>query len=200
MNDWLAVAMEEYKSLRAEILDSSKNQHTVISYAVVIFAGLLTLVGKLIGDGSYSTAGFVLILLIPWTASVVLIIWSVEFAKIFRIGYYLCIRERTINAHILDDKRALYWETWLAESRRSTPSQTPEIYRIFALWIYRLFYTASVVSGCFLMRGQAVVLGNYVLIRKFHFGHFGYVAVAQMIVLCLISSLAVRLVRSFVPK
>ena len=85
MNEWLTVALEEYKSLRTESLESVKNQHAILNYAILIFGGLTAVAASTWKDLPVISA-VVLLLVLPSTASTVLVIWAVEVARVYRVG------------------------------------------------------------------------------------------------------------------
>jgi hypothetical protein len=109
----IGVLMEEYKTLRAESLQSIQARHQVITFAFgalsVIIAGIVT------SNASSLLLGFMSFAAVPQIAKAVLFMWLGEYRRSARAGNGLRAIEEKINA--LVGQNTLSWETSLSAGR-----------------------------------------------------------------------------------
>lgn len=113
---WIEVAMEEYKSLRGEISDSLKNQHSIINYGI-------TAIGLVIGFGANLwketiPADIIFLIVIPILCHLIMLVWNGEVNRMSRAGNFIKDIEGKINTVVKSmspeiEEEALSWETWL---------------------------------------------------------------------------------------
>ena len=111
VSPWLTVALEEYKALRVEIVDSIHAQRTTMQLG-------MTGVSILIGLGLQRTpsllASIILAILVPSiTFFITIAVWG-ELFKAARASSFLAEREVMINRVVsIADPPAMAWEGWL---------------------------------------------------------------------------------------
>jgi len=148
--DWHTVALEEYKTLRAESLESTKIQHLIVTMGGTA-VGLLLVWGFSIWE-RLLVPDLVFLVFVPAICYTVLIVWMGEVARLVRVGSYLAEKEREISAFFPDHPKALNWENWLRdESEGGRKHQVMLNY----LAVVMLFASAAVVS---------LIVGNYRMI------------------------------------
>jgi hypothetical protein len=121
MEDWITVALEEYKSLRTETLDAVKGQQTVQSSGIASL-GVLIVAGFTFWD-KYLLAGMIFLILIPTLCYLIINLWLTEVSRMTRAGYYLSHIEKKISSHFTESPKVLNWENWL----RSTSPKKKKI-------------------------------------------------------------------------
>lgn len=127
--DWIAVAMEEYKTLRQESQAAIDRQERVLASGTAVTALVLG-VGANAARGS--TVSIVLLLVLaPLLACLVTIMWLGEVERMLRAGAYVSLIEQRVNSEFHGGKPALGWESFL---RRRAPGGR----RI--LWLYRAVF------------------------------------------------------------
>ena len=148
--EWQTAALEEYRSLRAESLESSRNQHLIVNIGGLA-VGLLMVWGFYIWE-RLLVPDLLFLVFIPAICYTVLIIWIGEVARLMRVGFYLSEREREISASFPGHPKALHWENWLRdESEGGRKHQVMLNY----LAVVILFSSGAIVS---------LVVGNYRMI------------------------------------
>jgi hypothetical protein len=144
--DWLDVALEEYKALRAEVLTTFQTQHTTLTWGTAAL-GVLIGLGFNAWDEAF-VAEFTFLGAVPAIAYLILIIWMGELTRMMRVGEYLKELEARINASLRPDGDALGWETFLRKERE-TPGKTGHRrwnYRAIIL-VYQLLAVAAIAIG-----------------------------------------------------
>jgi hypothetical protein len=160
-DSWLSTAIEEYKSIRTESLDSMKVQNNIVGYGVAATAALLTAsIGFIDKNDSTILDLAIFCLFIPSVISFIVMIWAGEVARMYRAGSFLAMREKIINRHI-DGKinsggllsESLGWENWLLSEDANNKNQTPH-HRLYAQHYYILvmFICLGLLS---------MLIGNY---------------------------------------
>jgi hypothetical protein len=122
-------ALEEYKSLRTESLDSMKVQNTILGYGVAGIGALLTAgISFIDKNDNPLLEGAIFCFFIPLVVFFIVMIWAGEVARMYRAGQFLVGREPIINQHVIEigsiaREPALFWENWLA--RKGDNNKTP---------------------------------------------------------------------------
>jgi hypothetical protein len=149
--DWLGVAIEEYRSLRAEALASIDRQQRVLASGTAT-AGLLLGLGADAKPGS-TVAVVLLLVLEPLLAWLVTAMWLGEVERMVRAGAFLSVLERKIAAHFPEQQPPLEWESRL---RREAPGGR----RI--LWVYRaVFGVMTAIAAAAVAIGATQVIGRH---------------------------------------
>jgi hypothetical protein len=132
----VAVALEEYRALREEIIASLSMQQAVLSFSTLALGGL-ALAGfhELGHDGSRELALLIFLLVFPLVSYVSLFIWLGEYARTTRAGLFLAGLETRINDWIGED--ALGWEQFL---RTRVQGKSPQY--AWNSWAVFFFYGA----------------------------------------------------------
>lgn len=176
MDDWLTLAMEEYRTIRAEILDSIKIQHTILQYGMTVISAI-ALAGFSVWKTHPVVAIAVFLGLLPVTISFIGITWAGEVGRMFRAGSFLLVREHQISSHVCavsvspEQPPALVWETW-ASGRYSfdksplepSPQQRLMLYNRTTFGYLALCALSCVVLGIDLLWKMNVPWGYIVLV------------------------------------
>ena len=160
-DSWLSTAIEEYKSIRTESLDSMKVQNNIVGYGVAATAALLTAsIGFIDKNDSTILDLAIFCLFIPSVVSFIVMIWAGEVARMYRAGSFLAMREKIINRHI-DAKinsggslsEPLGWENWLLSEDANNKNQTPH---------HRLYAQHYCILAMFIFLGLlSMLIGNF---------------------------------------
>ena len=113
MSDWLFVAIEEYKALRMEILNSIKLQYLTVQIGLTAIGVLLVLLSTFLNK-KYLPQIFLLILT-PAASYITLFLWMGEVERMVRAGIYIHSREKYMSTLFKGMPSPLNWETWLRE-------------------------------------------------------------------------------------
>jgi hypothetical protein len=114
---WLTVALEEYKALRAETLAAIDRQQRVAGSGFAI-AGVLLGIGAGAKPGSLLQA-VLLAGLMPVMTAFVVVVWLGEVERQVRAGSYLAELEARVGARF--DEPPLRWESELRRTRPAGP-------------------------------------------------------------------------------
>lgn len=157
--DWVAVALEEYKSLRQETLAAVERQHSILRFG---FAG----VGALIGFGTQILddkllAALLFLLLTPTAIVFIVVLWLGEIERMERAGAYIAGLERIVSRCFPNsDVGPLRWETWLREEgQRASPRLSGSHLAYFALF--------GLLGGTSLAIGFSVLVSERVSVIYF---------------------------------
>lgn len=138
---WLIAAMEEYKSLRVEILDAIDAQRKIMQLGVT---GLSVLIGLGLQPIKPLLTIALLTLLVPTLAIFITAGALGERFRASRASYFLACKETIINCMLADSSPALEWETWLRRRRVFILRDRAEFFAVFSLTTGALglgFYT-----------------------------------------------------------
>lgn len=111
--DWIEVVMEEYKTLREEILTSMQMQQSILSLG-----------GATVGialSSAFATweksplPEFLFLVMVPTLTYLIVLVWLGEVGRMFRAGYFLSELEGKVNREFSGKGLALSWETWLSQ-------------------------------------------------------------------------------------
>lgn len=144
---WLSTALEEYKTLRTESLESMKMQHSILAYGIVGISALMT-VGLNKWDSPLYISEAISLILLPIFINLILLTWMGEVTRMFRAGQFISTIEEKINLKFTDTEKPLSWETWLQERYKNgkTPHHDVQIHYVA---IFALFILISVISVIF---------------------------------------------------
>jgi hypothetical protein len=193
IDGWIYAAIEEYKSLRTESLDSMKVQNTILSYGVTAIVLTIT-AGLSIIDKEMllMVDAAIFLILIPTIIFFIVMIWSGEVARMYRAGSFLVKHESTISEYVGSNgcvKPALSWENWLSQvdSNNEAPHKKLYIqhYSVLAMFLFLAFLS--------------ITIGNY----KLGTTYVGYLVIVDIIEACALASLtflALSLLRYFHPS
>lgn len=179
IREYIAVSMEEYKTIRAEIKQSNINQFQALSFGAAA-------VGILLSAGFYSWDKTALItipifsIFIPALCFLITYIWLGEFARMIRGGNFILSIERKIEAIVpvpeeindiaseLDSslivKKPLSWEHFLRKPMGPEIAESghmPWIYNI-RLWIFPLVAAGSLLVAVGYLFPQ--LIGNHMVL------------------------------------
>jgi hypothetical protein len=120
---WLTAALEEYRSLRIEIIDAIEAQRKIMQLGVT---ALSVLIGLGLQRISPLLTVTLLTLLVPTVAIFVTAGALGELFRAARASSFLAYREPIINRAVSGSNPALEWEKWLRlDIRIARPSRVP---------------------------------------------------------------------------
>lgn len=140
-DQWLAAALEEYRSLRAEIVDAIEAQRKTMQLGVT---GLSVLIGLGLQQISPLLAVVLLTLLVPTLAIFITAGALGERFRASRASYFLAYKEQIVNQALAGSNPALEWERWLRERPVFILRDRAEFLAVFSLTTGALglgFYT-----------------------------------------------------------
>lgn len=117
MDPWLAVALEEYKSLRVESLEAIGRLQQIAQYGLAT-TGVAISAAVVASETDAVLAALVLMVLVPLLVLFGAAMMAMEAQRVGRAGRHLAALETRINAYLPGDSDALRWESELARSRR----------------------------------------------------------------------------------
>lgn len=109
--EWLNVVLEEYKSIRAEILASLQLQQQVIAFGVTVLGAASAIALNFLQSNVYVSGGIGLIC--PAIALVVVLVWVGELERMVRAGAWVALTERRLAASFAPLPPPLGWESAL---------------------------------------------------------------------------------------
>ncbi|MGH3767167.1 MAG: hypothetical protein ACRDTX_18770 [Pseudonocardiaceae bacterium] len=109
-DQWLTTALEEYKSLRVEIVDAIEAQRKIMQLGVT---GLSVLIGLGLQQNNQFLTVFLLTLLVPSMAIFITAGALGERFRASRASYFLARKEESVNQVLAGSPPALDWERWL---------------------------------------------------------------------------------------
>ncbi|MEM8723199.1 MAG: hypothetical protein AAGE84_28600 [Cyanobacteria bacterium P01_G01_bin.39] len=122
----ITTALEEYKSLRAEILQQNQNRSTTLSFGNATLAALAGLAAYC--EDKYYLSGLILFVFIPLVCLWIIFAWTSDTATLARIGSYLSNREFLINEWITGDTKPTQIRKY------SSKNGTSKIFVLPLLW------------------------------------------------------------------
>jgi hypothetical protein len=153
--------IEEYKSLRQEILDGLTRQQTIAQYGLAA-AGVVLGIGLVAEENNRTALAVILLMaLAPMLALFGAQMLATEAQRVARAGWYLRGLETRINSRLPPDVEPLGWETLLATDTK---------YRVRGyIEVIGIVIAVTVIIS--------VGIGGYLLGSKGHWGWlFGAVA------------------------
>lgn len=174
-DQWLIVALEEYKSLRIEIVDAIEAQRKIMQLGV-------TALSVLIGLGSQQINPFLAVVLLTLLVPTVAIFITAgalgERFRASRASYFLARREEIVNEAFAGSEPALAWEKWIRGRSVFILRDRAEFFAVFSLTTaslslgsYTLFTTPvlHVVQLAFIVPLVTISLALWITCIILHF-------------------------------
>lgn len=156
MDAWLEVALEEYKTLREEILRSIDTQQTILRLGTAA-AGIVPAVSVNFVDEEIPQ-GVLFLLFAPLVSYLILIVWMGEVLRLIRAGAFLRGLETRINAAL--ERPALGWEYWahqLQEHGRAPVIRSVEGFHMLGIVsMFSLIALGSMAAGIAVLHGTSL--------------------------------------------
>ena len=115
-NGWRETALEEYRTLRAEIATSIATQQTILGFGTATL-GLVIGPGLALWGGSTMMFSLIFALFVPLLSAIIVSIWWGEVIRMVRAGDAVAGLEQAINTHGGWTRPALNWESHLRKVR-----------------------------------------------------------------------------------
>ncbi len=119
----ISVAIEEYKTLRQESLESMKGQQSTVRMGMAT-VGVVIAAGFNVWDKT-PLSDLVFLAFNPIICYLTLIIWIGEVTRMMRVGNYLSLIEKKLNGYFKEEDPIIYWENWLRT--KNAKDQTPQL-------------------------------------------------------------------------
>ena len=145
---WLDLALEEYKALRSEIIETQKAQQWTVGLSFTALGIVASQVTDLLGSPVAAVAVF--IVLVPLVICAFLLVWLAQIGGMMRLGEQICRLEQRVHEDKIAPEEVFAWESYL----RRPVSQT----RSFRL--YEWGYQGILAIYSFLALGS-IVLGRH---------------------------------------
>lgn len=172
---WLIAALEEYKSLRVEIIDAIEAQRKIMQLGVT---GLSVLIGLGLQQIGPLLAVFLLTLLVPTMAIFVTAGALGERFRASRASYFLAYKEQIVNRALAGSHPALEWERWLRDRPVFILRDRAEFLAVFSLTtgalglgFYMLFTTPTLhaLQSVLIIPLGAISLALWITCAILHF-------------------------------
>ena len=158
-DDWLNIVMEEYRTLRREIIASLAMQQSALTLGTLAIGGLAIAGFHEWPHENSSLPLVVFLVVLPLVSYVSVFIWLGEYARATRAGEFIAAIEAKVNAKV--GANALGWETDLRTPKET--GQTPQFaWNSWAIFVFflGLVPAASVVVGNVSSRGLHLTMGE----------------------------------------
>jgi Zn-dependent protease with chaperone function len=143
----VALAMEEYRTVRQEELVALQSQISTLRYGVT---GCVVLIGVAAQQHADKYLGWAIALaLVPLVVLFSAVIWMGEYERMARAGHYISGLEGRINDMVANGAwRPLRWETWLREGGNMQSRIVGGHHRYLTIaCVFIAFQVASVAMG-----------------------------------------------------
>lgn len=156
---WLSTKLEEFRTLRAEIIDCGSLSISILNFGIVAISGLLyfALTNK-------DTSNYILLYFCPIICYLILYIWTGEIVRIFRAASYIRTQiEDPINQCYPNKNPLLFWEHWLREySQVRGNRRLFKWHRIMTVTLFLLTAACSIIIG--ILKYHSAVTKSHLLI------------------------------------
>ena len=150
--DWIEVALEEYKTLRAESIEAIKTQQTTLKLGTAM-AGAIVISGFNLWDKTL-LPDLIFLVFIPILCYIILVIWIGEVSRMMRAGHYLTIVENKISKAYPNERKLLFYENWLRD--KAFEFKTPQL-----KWNY-----IAVIALFSFISVSSIMVGNFKIYDK----------------------------------
>jgi len=170
--EWQDVMMEEYKALRTVVIESLKNQQSVLSLGI-------TTISVIIGFGANQwTQDFVpdlmFLVFTPLFSYLILLIWIAEVSRVMLAGNSILKIETEIN--LFFDKTALNWETTLRSENKQTKINYYAVIFLFlsvpiasiflGIWHYNMVSRTHLIPISVICIAESILFVAYLIYLK----------------------------------
>lgn len=126
-SDWLTIVMEEYRTLRREIIASLAMQQSSLTLGTLALGGLAVAGLHDWADAESSLSLVVFLLVVPLISYISVFIWLGEYVRMMRAGSFLTRIENKVNrslgvAEAAFEEKALTWEAELRTASERRPA------------------------------------------------------------------------------
>ncbi len=144
--DSIAILLEEYQTLRQEVMAAMGSRNSILSFGLAIIGAIFT--ASIATQTSTTTsllASLILVLIVPLISVSILFMWLGEYHRMQRAGKFLADLEEKVNEAA--SKELLTWESHLRDERHhmTYPYNTTVL-------LLALISLASLIIGLFTMQ------------------------------------------------
>lgn len=179
-NDRIEVMLEEYKTLREEILYCLKTQHDIyIAEGAAVFGAVIGIVA--LADSNFGNVINYILLGAPLIFIIFTSLWITEQSRMMRAGNYIEMLENEINneyrkTHLGEDL-ALFWENSLRINR---PRFSQEHYISQLIGIFGSYLVVSTFSIGMIWKNKFVSGNPFIILFVFYL--FFFILILYLIV------------------
>jgi len=143
---WLDVALEEYRALRSEIIETQRAQQWTVGLSFTALGIVASQVTDLLGSPVAAVAVF--IVLVPLVICAFLLVWLAQIGGMMRLGGQIWRLELRVHQDWIAPEEVFAWETYLRDPDSKTHS-----FRVYEwgyggiVTIYSLLALGSIVLG-----------------------------------------------------
>jgi hypothetical protein len=147
--EWLKIKVEEYKTLRAEVLNSGSNSVAILQFGLVAISGLLYF-GLSNWENEISST-IVFLVFCPVICYLILMVWIGEIARRFRASNFIFNHiENELNQVFNKIGPVLHWENWVrGENNEHKKKRLFKWHRASTVGLFFLTAIASVCTGLY---------------------------------------------------
>jgi hypothetical protein len=149
-DDWLAVVMDEYRTLRAEIIAALGMQQSALALGALALGGTVLAGLNAWPDEKSTLPLIVFVVVVPLVSYVASSIWLAEYSRAMRAGAFLVSVEEKVNDKLRKD--ALTWETSLRRHGQARTADIGTTQAVFGFFLAVIPF-ASVVAANVSPRG-----------------------------------------------
>jgi len=111
MVDWLAIVIEEYKSISEERLTALQTHQSTLGFGTAIL-GFLFVTGLNLWD-KFLLPEFLFLFFTPAIIYLIIIVWVGELKRLVRACIFLAMIEEKVNKELINKPKALSWQSWV---------------------------------------------------------------------------------------
>ncbi len=147
--EWLNIKIQEYKTLRAEVIQAGTNSVSILQFGIIGISGLVYF--GLTNWESQSTSIIVFLLFCPLVSYLILMIWAGEIARRFRASSFIHNHiEKEINQCFDPSKPVLHWEQWLrADNEINQRKRLFKWHRVATVALFLGISGLSILTGIY---------------------------------------------------
>ncbi|HYM45096.1 MAG TPA: M48 family metalloprotease [Solirubrobacteraceae bacterium] len=142
----IAVALEEYRTVRQEEITSMQSYVSTLRYGVTGCVVLIGVAAQQHGDRYLGWA--IALALVPLVVLFSAVVWMGEYERMARAGHYVAMLEGRISSRCQSLSPPLHWESWLREGGITQSRIVGGLHRYITITgLLIAFQVASVVMG-----------------------------------------------------
>lgn len=152
--EWIEIALEEYKTLRSESIESIKTQHSTLNIGTGI-AGAVVISGFNLWDKTL-LPDLIFLIFIPLLCYIILVIWIGEVSRMVRVGHYLTTVENKISSSFPKHPELLFYENWLRRKAVNSKNHQSKWNYIAVIALFTFIAFSSIAVGTFKIHDKFV--------------------------------------------
>lgn len=143
--DWIEIALEEYKSVRAESFEAIKTQQITLQIGITL-VGAAVIAGLNLWKTDFLSE-IIFLIFTPVLCYITLEIWIGEVARMMRAGYFASLIEKKISNAFPDHPDVLSFENWLRKKKKSHKTPQNKWNYIAVIGLFPFISVSSIFIG-----------------------------------------------------